>query len=88
MNLLEVRSLFVEFKTGGRWFEAVSGINLNLQSGEILGLVGESGCGKSTAAYSMMQLLPTNARIASGEIWLNGSDLLKKSEDELRGHSW
>ncbi len=84
MSLLEVRGLITEFKTGGRWVEAVSGVSFELRSGEILGLVGESGCGKSTTAYSIMKLLPANARIVSGEVWLDGTELVSKSEEELR----
>jgi peptide/nickel transport system ATP-binding protein len=84
MSLLEVSHLVTEFKTSGRWLQAVSGVSFQLQPGEILGLVGESGCGKSTTAYSIMRLLPPNARIAQGEIRLNGTELVGKSEDELR----
>src|SRR5258706_4289445 len=84
MSLLEVRNLITEFKTGGHWVQAVSGVNFELQSGEIMGLVGESGCGKSTTAYSIMRLLPQNARIAGGEVWLDGAELMRKSEKELR----
>ena len=74
MSLLEVRGLVTEFKTGGRWLQAVSGVSFQLEKGEILGLVGESGCGKSTTAYSLMRLLPANARIAEGEIWLDNTE--------------
>lgn len=84
MSLLEVYNLVTEFKTGGRWLQAVSDVSFDLQPGEILGLVGESGCGKSTTAYSIMKLLSPNARISSGEVWLNGMELVSKSEDELR----
>lgn len=84
MSLLEVRDLITEFKMDGRWHEAVSGVSFQLQRGEILGLVGESGCGKSTTAYSMMRLLPPNARIPRGEVWLDNTELLGKSEDEWR----
>jgi peptide/nickel transport system ATP-binding protein len=84
MSLLEVRDLVTEFKTGGRWIQAVSSVSFELRSGEILGLVGESGCGKSTTAYSIMKLLPANARITGGEVWLDGAELLGKSEEELR----
>ena len=84
MTLLSVRSLTTEFKSGGRWLQAVSGVSFDLHPGEILGLVGESGCGKSTTAYSIMRLLPKNARVASGEVKLNNFKLLDMTDDDLR----
>jgi len=84
MSLLEVHDLTTEFKIDGGWHAAVSGASFSLAPGEILGLVGESGCGKSTAAYSVMKLLPSNARIASGAVRLNGADILSKSDDDIR----
>jgi peptide/nickel transport system ATP-binding protein len=84
MSLLDVRGLLTEFKMDGRWLAAVSGVSFQLQAGEILGLVGESGCGKSTTAYSIMNLLPANARIAAGEVWVDGTQVLGRNEDEWR----
>lgn len=88
MSLLSVRDLRTEFKSGDRWLEAVSDVAFDLQRGEILGLVGESGCGKSTIAYSVMRLLAANARIRSGEVWLDGLNLASLDEralQDLRG---
>lgn len=90
MSLLSVRNLSTEFKSGGRWLEAVSDVSFDLQHGEILGLVGESGCGKSTIAYSLMRLLANNARISRGEVWLDDIDLIAIDEQalqDLRGSS-
>ncbi len=84
MSLLSVRGLTTQFKSGGEWLEAVSDVAFDLHRGEILGLVGESGCGKSTIAYSVMQLLANNARISSGEVWLEDINLLGLSEEELQ----
>ena len=84
MSLLSVRNLSTEFKSGGRWLEAVSDVSFDLQRGEILGLVGESGCGKSTIAYSLMRLLANNARISSGEVWLDDIDLIAINEQALQ----
>lgn len=84
MSLLEVRGLTTEFKISGAWHAAVSDASFALEPGEILGLVGESGCGKSTAAYSVMKLLPSNARISRGEVHLNGTEILSKPDDEIR----
>ena len=84
MSLLSVRNLTTEFYSGGAWREAVSDVSFDLRRGEILGLVGESGCGKSTIAYSVMRLLASNARISAGEVWLEDVDLTAAAEDELQ----
>ncbi|HWJ72282.1 MAG TPA: ABC transporter ATP-binding protein [Kaistia sp.] len=84
MSLLEVDHLRTEFETGGNWQEAVSDISFDLAGGEALGLVGESGCGKSTVAFSLMRLLPGNARLAGGRIGFDGKDLARIDEDEMR----
>ena len=84
MSLLEVHDLVTEFKIAGRWHRAVSDVSFEVQRGEILGLVGESGCGKSTIAYSLMKLLPPNARIGGGEVWLDGTEILGQDEEALR----
>ncbi len=84
MSLLSVRDLSTEFKSGDRWLEAVSDVAFDLQRGEILGLVGESGCGKSTIAYSVMRLLAHNARIRSGQVWLGDVNLAALDEQVLQ----
>ena len=83
MSVLVVRNLTTEFRTHGRFLRAVDGVSFQLEPGQILGLVGESGCGKSTTAYTIMRLLARNARIAGGEIWLDGEEILGKDEDEM-----
>ena len=85
MSLLTVQNLTTEFFSGGRWLEAVSDVSFDLRRGEILGLVGESGCGKSTIAYSVMHLLARNARISAGEVWLEGVNLAEADENTLQG---
>ena len=80
MNALDVRGLTTEFRVHGRWLRAVDGVSFSVKQGEILGLVGESGCGKSTAAQSIMRLLPPNARIVGGEVWLDGEETMGKDE--------
>lgn len=84
MSLLSVQHLTTEFNAGGRWLEAVTDVSFDLRRGEILGLVGESGCGKSTIAYSVMRLLASNARIRAGEVWLEDVNLTEAGEDALR----
>src|SRR2546428_6144386 len=71
--LLAVRNLRTYFKVQQGWVKAVDGVNLNVDAGETVGLVGESGCGKTTLAYSITQLLPSNAYVFGGQI-LFGAD--------------
>ena len=81
--LVQVEDLVVEFRAAGkRTVKAVSGISLDIKTGETLGLVGESGCGKSTVARSLIQLPPPK----SGSVVVNGVELTDLSEQELRPH--
>jgi oligopeptide/dipeptide ABC transporter ATP-binding protein len=83
--LLEIKSLRVYFHTEDGVLKAVDDISLQIKEGETLGLVGESGCGKSVTAFSILQLLPTPpAQYAGGEIYFRGENLLAKNEKELR----
>ncbi|QWU16518.1 oligopeptide/dipeptide ABC transporter, ATP-binding protein, C-terminal domain-containing protein [Paenibacillus sophorae] len=85
-ELLEVSGLRTEFKTSGGMIRAVDGVDLRIKKGETLGIVGESGCGKSITSLSIMQLLPPKiGRISAGEIRFEGRDLLKASRREMRG---
>ena len=84
-NLLEIRDLEVIYSSRREIVHAVNGISLTLNKGETLGLVGETGAGKSTTAYSIMRILPDRtARILNGEIIFEGEDLLKVSEEKMR----
>lgn len=82
-NLLEVRNLKTYFYTDDGIVKAVDGVDFDVQPGEILGLVGESGCGKSVTSFSILQLVDDPGRIIDGEIFLEGTDLLKLSESEM-----
>jgi peptide/nickel transport system ATP-binding protein len=82
--LLELRGLTVEY---GR-ARAVDGVDLEIHEGEILGLAGESGCGKTTVANAVMQILRPPGRIASGHVLFRGDDLVGKSAEELRRFRW
>jgi peptide/nickel transport system ATP-binding protein len=88
MPLLEVEGLITHYITTQGPVDAVSDINFIVEKGQTLGLAGESGCGKTTAALSIMGLLPNNGRIIGGRIILDGEDLLKKSEEEMKKIRW
>jgi peptide/nickel transport system ATP-binding protein/oligopeptide transport system ATP-binding protein len=83
--LLEIRNLKTYFKTDEGIAKAVNGVDLNVPKGQTLGLVGESGCGKSVTALSVMRLIPDPpGKITDGEIIFDGQNLLKLSESEMR----
>ena len=81
-ELLQVDGLTVEISGNGRAFKALHQVGFTLGKGEIVGLVGESGCGKSMTALSIMGLLPEAARVSAGRIRYNGTDLLSLGEAE------
>ncbi len=83
--LLEVKNLSIAYRKDGKDLSVVDHIDFSLQAGECLGLVGESGCGKSTTALGLLKLLPKNARIQSGSASFHGEDLLQLNERQLRG---
>lgn len=82
--MLEVKNLQTEFRTEEGSFLAVDDISFTVKSGSVLGIVGESGCGKSVTSLSIMRLIQSPGRIIGGEIKFNGKDLLKASESEMR----
>ena len=84
MPLLEIKNLQVEFSARGKIFPALRGISLSLEAGERLGIVGESGAGKSLAAFAVLNLVPPPGRISGGEILFDGRNLLRLSPSELR----
>lgn len=84
-KLLEVTGLRTEFKTAAGVIRAVDGVDLAVDKGETLGIVGESGCGKSITSLSIMQLLPKGlGKVAAGEIRLEGENMLAFSERKMR----
>ena len=83
--ILEVEDLHTYFFNRGSTVKAVDGVSFFLRQGETLGIVGESGCGKTMTALSLLRLVPQPAgKIVSGAIRLNGDDILQKSDDEMR----
>ena len=83
-HLLEVQNLRTYFQTRAGLVRAVDGVSFHLDGGELLGLVGESGCGKSITALSIMRLVAPPGKIFSGDIMFDGKTLLSLSESEMR----
>ncbi len=88
MEVLEINNLKTNFTIKSGVVKAVNGVSFSLKKGETLGIVGESGCGKSTLALSIARLLPKEGQSIGGEVILEGIDLLKLSEEELRQKRW
>ena len=84
-HLLSVRDLVVEYTSDGQVIHAVNGVSFDLEKGKTIGLVGETGAGKTTIAKSILRILPDPpAKIRGGEIFYQGRDLMKASELEMR----
>ena len=84
MSILEIKNLNLSFQSNGINYQALHNVNLSLAEGEMLAIVGESGCGKTVTAMSVLRLLAPNAKITSGEILYNGTNLLGLSEQEMQ----
>src|SRR6202453_564360 len=83
--VLDVRDLCAEFRMRSGTVTAVDGVSFSVGQGEALGIVGESGCGKTTTGLAIMRLLPNNAYLSGGSVILNGRDLAGLSEKEMQG---
>jgi peptide/nickel transport system ATP-binding protein len=86
--LVELQDLVVDYVTAKRTVRAVDHVSLQVRAGEIVGLAGESGCGKSTTGNAIMQILRPPAQVTSGRILFRGEDLTGKSAEELRKFRW
>lgn len=86
MPLLEVQNLKTYFKIKRGLVRAVDDVSFELEEGEALGLAGESGCGKTTTALSILRILPSNGIIVEGQILFKGIDLVKLTDDEIRSN--
>src|SRR5256884_9573568 len=86
--LLEVKDLCVDYLTDRDPVRAVDRVSLEVNKGEFLGIVGESGCAKSTLLFAIARLLSPPAEIDSGEVWFGGHDMVSMDEDELRHLRW
>src|SRR5947209_12188613 len=87
-TLLEVDHLTVDYPTGESAVRAVDDVSFSIQPGEIIGLAGESGCGKSTTAHAILGILKPPATVANGRVLFEGKDLLGMSPAELRTFRW
>jgi len=84
-KMLDIKNLTIQYKTDDGVVHAVNGLSLSLEKGETLGLVGETGAGKTTTALGVLRLIPNPpGEIIDGEIFLDGEDVVKKSESEMR----
>lgn len=88
MTLLTVDNMTTYYKLKEGYVRACENISLQLEQGEALGLVGESASGKTTAALSLIKLLPENAHVMSGSICIDGKEIANATEEELRGIRW
>lgn len=88
MPVLDVNNLTTNYFTLRGPVRAAEGISFTLEKGETLGIAGESGCGKTTIALSLMRILPQGGRIIGGEVLLNGKNLLALNESEMRQIRW
>lgn len=88
MALLDVQDLTVRYETRKGANHAVDGVSFTLERGQRLGLIGESGCGKSTTGRALLRVLPRNGKITSGKAWFEEQDLLALSERAMRSLRW
>jgi peptide/nickel transport system ATP-binding protein len=86
--VLEVDGLTMHYRTSAGDVSAVEDVSFTLRKGDALGLVGESGCGKTSLALTLLKLLPENGRIEGGAIRLNGEDIVPLADAEMREHRW
>lgn len=83
-KLLEVRDLYLHFRTGKGTVQAVDGVDLDMQRDEALAVIGESGCGKTSFIRALLRLLPRNVGTYKGVVNLLGTDIMKLSDERFR----
>jgi len=85
MGLLEIKGLKTHFKTDDGWLHAVDGVDISIERGQTVCVVGESGCGKTVTAMTVLKLLPMPpGKIVAGQVLWQGKDLVTASSDEMR----
>jgi len=82
-TLLDIQNLYIHYKVYGGTTKVVDGVNFQVKTGQKIGLVGESGCGKTTMVRSILQVLPLQARIPEGRILFDGDSILQMKRKEL-----
>lgn len=87
-TVLSVENLSTFFKTDKGIARAVEDVTFSIEEGEMLGLIGESGCGKTTVAQSILRLIEYPGKVVAGNVFLNGKDLIKATDDELYNLRW
>lgn len=87
-TILEIKDLKMSYQTSKGSISAVDNVSFRIKRGETMGLVGESGCGKTSLGMCIMKLLPENARITNGKILFDGEDIVPKTEEEMRTIRW
>ncbi|HDN81683.1 MAG TPA: ABC transporter ATP-binding protein [Methanomicrobia archaeon] len=87
-TILEIKELEMSYRTSKGSVSAVDNVSFKIMKGESMGLVGESGCGKTSLGMCIMKLLPENARITNGKILFDGEDIVRKTEEEMRKIRW
>src|SRR6266536_4370501 len=88
MPVLQVEGLTTNYRTLRGWVKAAEDVSFAVDKGEALGVVGESGCGKTTVALSILKLLPKGGRIRRGKILFEGTDLVPLNDNEMRKIRW
>ena len=87
-KVLAVNDLTMHYMTRKGPVFAVDGVTFHVDRGEAIGLVGESGCGKTSIAISLLKLLPNNAKILNGEIRINDTDVVPLTDNEMNKYRW
>jgi peptide/nickel transport system ATP-binding protein len=88
LPVLRIEDLCTHYFIGKDRVQAVDNVTFDIEESEIFGLAGESGCGKTTTAFSVMRILPENGAIVNGHIYLDGENVVEKTEDEMRQLRW
>ena len=84
----EVKDLSISYRIGNNWRPVVTDVSFSISNGEVLGIVGESGCGKTTLARALLRLLPRNGRVDGGSVSIDGTDMLAMSPRDFRAIQW